>query len=122
MNTTLKTAISGLSAIGLCTISLSAQAVTLVNGNFTPGGKKPQTNSSFFNVANTGWSTTDNNKLNFVVPIGLEYTDNLNVVGGRPDPNLQLYGTAPINSPDGVATWFVAADGDTGDGRRFIKH
>ena len=118
MNTTLKTAISGLSAIGLCTISLSAQAVTLVNGNFTPvsGGKKQQTESSFFNVANTGWSTTDNSKLNYVVPIGLQYTDNLNIVGGSPDPTLQLYGTAPIVSPDGIATWFVVADGDPGFG------
>ena len=115
MNTTLKTAISGLSAIGLCTISLSAQAVTLVNGNFIPG-TAGQTRSSFFSAANTGWSTTDNSKLNFVVPIGLEYTNNLNVAGGSPDPNLQLYGTAPIASSDGVATWFVAADGDTGFG------
>ncbi|AFY94310.1 PEP-CTERM sorting domain-containing protein [Chamaesiphon minutus] len=86
-----------------------------VNGNFTPG-TAGQTRSSFFNVASTGWSTTNNGKLNFVVPIGTEYTDNLNVVGGRPDNKLQLYGTAPILSPDGIATWYVAADGDPGFG------
>ncbi|AFY94311.1 hypothetical protein [Chamaesiphon minutus] len=32
MNATLKAAIGGLSVIGICTMSLSAQAVSLVNG------------------------------------------------------------------------------------------
>lgn len=115
MNVTLRAAICGLSVIGICTASLTAEAVSLVNGSFTPG-TVGQTRSSFFNVANTGWRTTNNGKLNFVVPIGTEYTDNLNVVGGRPDNKLQLYGSDPIVSPDGIANWFVASDGDPGFG------
>jgi hypothetical protein len=136
MNATLKAAIGGLSVIGLCTISLSAQAVTLVNGDFSQNNLTTTTVREQGIAANpslgtgssgiltgtataTGWSFGSG--LNWLVSMGNAYRDNLNIQGGRGDGTQQMYGSNPIlnpivGSPDFGTTngFYVVADGDPG--------
>jgi hypothetical protein len=91
-----------------------AQAVGLVNGDFNTNNVAAGT-SGFLGggrrvATATGWDFGTG--LNWLVSTGTAYTDNLNIKQGRPDPTQKLYGTAPIDSPNGTASWFVAADGD----------
>ena len=116
MNKILRSAIVGVSATAIATLGASAQAVTLINGNFTP--TTGQTKSSFFSDAITSnWTVgqgATSGKLAFVAPFGGSAPTDLNASGlSRPSGIWVLQGSTPILSPDGIAQWFVGSDGDS---------
>jgi hypothetical protein len=115
MNTILKLAIVGVSATAIATLAASAQAVTLINGNFNPVDGR--TVSSFFSDGGvSGWTVGEDGnsgKLAFVAPIGGPAPTELNALARSRSAGIWvLRGDTPIPSPDGIAQWFVAVDGD----------
>jgi hypothetical protein len=115
MNTILRLAIVGISATAIATLGASAQAVTLTNGNFTPVAGR--TVSSFFSDGGVaGWTVgADGNsgKLAFVAPVGGSAPTELNTLARSRSAGVWvLRGNTPIQSPDDIAQWFVAVDGD----------
>jgi hypothetical protein len=137
MNATLRAAIGGLSVIGICTTSLSAQAVSLVNGDFSQNNLTPLVplvgvsgtgNSGLTTdgttATATGWNlgtSSGGGRLNWLVSMGNAHRDNLNIKGnGRTNDSTQkLRSTAPIlnpivGSPNFGTTngFYIVADGD----------
>lgn len=115
MNKILRLAIVGVSATAIATLAASAQAVNLINGNFNP--VTGQTVSSFFSDAGVaGWTVGANGnsgKLAFVAPVGAAAPTELNTLARSRSAGIWvLRGNTPISSPDGIAKWFVAVDGD----------
>jgi hypothetical protein len=116
MNRLLRSAIVGVSATTMSVLGTNARAVTLINGNFNP--TTGQTESSFFDRGITSNWTVDQGagtgKLAFLAPFGKPAPTELNTLTapGTSTGVWALRGNTPIASPDGIAQWFVAVDGD----------
>jgi hypothetical protein len=112
MNTTLKAAIGGLSAIGIISSTLApAIAVTLLNGGLVPIAGTPTTQE-----LNAGGTSPNNST---TIPdwtvrgsYNWLYADGLNATSNTTGSKLWGYGQS-VSSPTGSG-WFIALDGDQG--------
>jgi hypothetical protein len=111
MNTTLKAAIGGLSAIGITSITLApAIAVTLLNGGLVPIVGTPTTQE--LNAGGTRPNSNSTTIPNWTVSGSYDwlYADGLNATSNTTGSKLWGDGQS-VSSPTGSG-WFIALDGD----------